>query len=499
MTRAVCLTFMLLILLLGTPAFALEGGYYNTGYDYLPVQDDAELGEILLFDIIAQGFGLPLIDVISIHDEYDLYPEEIATLLHLAKLSDRDIDYIADKRADDRYSWKGLGEKLHIAPEDLGQSSRWYRQGQPDDWWQEDVEVEREVVTDMLAGAYGVDRRVVWDWAADGLGYGDAAVALELERRSGQPAEEILYQKMNGQARWDEVADDLGVHVDDLYAKRSMHYHDREFRSYIDTDRVYHVNRTNREHRSRREYHYYDVWVEPDHDYFRFDYGHDYDHYFPYGRVSYAYWCPPSWDYGRIYPTCHWTTSVFHPIPWPAPMYVMPARPLRPPTSPTMPVQRDTRRYALQLGDTGSRSVAMPGGSGSRTVRSAPRDSTGGPGVTREVSGADQARQDSRDRQRAAEAAERSSSRKSSSPAPRTSSSPAPRSSAPPASRSGSTSSRDSRSSSPPSPPRSSGSSRGSESPSAPSAASPSKPSAPPSSPPAAPSGRSGSRKGGGR
>jgi len=519
------------LLALAGPVFALSDGFYSGGHEYLPVKDDAELGETLLFDIVAQGFGLALRDAIELHNDYDLYPEEVAMVLYLARESREGYEDIAEDRADERYSWKELARRLDIDPDRFGQPSTWYRMGDRDEWWREDPDVEREVITDLLAGAFGVDRRVVWDWVTDGLGYGDAALALEFERRSGEPADSILRTKMDRQERWDEVADALGIGIEDLYAKRSLHYHDRDFRPYLkDDDRDYHSRRDRREHRSRREYHFYGTWQNPRDSYFRYAYAVDYDPYFSFGRAPYAYWYPPDWDYACVYPSWHWTSSIYHPIPRPIPVYSPGRRPVRPPCSPTAPLLppvRDTRRYAVQLLDTGSRSVAIPGGSASRGRSTSGRlpversSSVSRSSASRPAEQKDEARQSTRDRQREAERSERSATRKggsssssSAAPVPRggsSGSSPGtprggvsrggtPRGSAsPPPSRGESSARRGS-------PPKSSDSSSNArrssppkEAPKSAQSARPSSPerSSPPASPPSSPSGRGGSRKGG--
>ncbi|HQK92586.1 MAG TPA: hypothetical protein PLD23_03735 [Armatimonadota bacterium] len=402
------------LLLLGvgwvsSPSWAQER---VTGRVYLPVNDDAELGEILLFDIIAQANSMPLIDVLDLHNEFDLYPEEVMMVLFLAHEGREDADHVAEMRADKRYAWKQIAQREKIKPEVLGQPDKWYSRGDKDEWWREDPEVERVVMLDMLAAAFGVDIRAVEQWSNDGLGYSDIALALELERRSGKSADELLYAKTNQEVPWSRLADDLGVDLEDLYIKRSLHYHDASFQPIIPGDRrIYHGRRLDRDHWSRREYHYYGVvFVDP------FDYAWDYDRYFPYGRPGrFVRWPDDRWHYRP--PLLEWAGpyghGVYHPPYRPRPGFDWPGghrpggyygrpddgRDGRPPAVP--PTQRDTRRYSEKLNDRGTSSVVVPGG---RQVRG------NDPGPARQPSsGSSQSseRQRLRDRQREAEQAER--------------------------------------------------------------------------------------------
>jgi len=354
-TRLMLLGLLLLgVGLVSSPSWAQER---VTERVYLPVNDDAELGEILLFDITAQANSMPLIDVLDLHNEFDLYPEEVMMVLFLASEGRDDIDDVAEMRADKRYSWKRIAQKEKVEPEILGQPEKWYSRGDKDEWWREDPEIERVVMLDMLAAAFGVDIRAVEQWSNDGLGYSDIALALELERRSGKSADELLYAKMNQEVPWSRLADDLGVDLEDLYIKRSLHYHDASFEPIVPGDRrIYHGRRLDRDHWSRREYHYYGVaLVDP------FDYVWDYDRYFPYGRTGrFMPWPHDRWNYrpSRLEWAGPYGYGGYHPPYRPRPGFDWPGgqrpggyygrpddcRDCRPPAVP--PTQRDTRRYS---------------------------------------------------------------------------------------------------------------------------------------------------------
>jgi hypothetical protein len=290
-------------------------GYYSVprGERFLVVEDDAELGEVVLFDILSRVSDLDIREIFDIHNTWDLYPEEVATVLFLRELTGGSYAPIADRRAERGMSWKEIADDLRLDPRDLGQGPRWYELGRRDDWWREDTDVEDEVMMEILGLEYRVDPSELRRLSSDGVGYSALALMYEISLRSGRDAIDILDMKTRSKVRWRTLADDLGVDLRDLDAKRALHYHNSDFRGYYDDDRYeYHPNHHKWKHRSRREYHHYGDWRRDDLDYYCFDYDRDYDIFWPWGRCYYTYWWPQDcwWDRCRL--GIYWHNSIYH-------------------------------------------------------------------------------------------------------------------------------------------------------------------------------------------
>jgi len=332
---------------------------------YMVVEDDAELGEVLLFDVIARVSDMDIREVLDIHDVWDLYPEEVATVLFLRELTGASYATIATLRSDDRYCWKEIARQYDIDPGRVGQSPRWYELGLRDDWWKEDPDVEHAVLISLLGMEYGYEPVELNRWSRDGLGYSDIAMMLELAWRSGRDPREILDMKMQHEWRWRTVADECGVDLGYLDAKRAYHWHNSDFAGYYPSDtHRYHPNRPNRQHRSRREYHCYSAWIpNPDDGYYRFAYSFDYDFFFPWGRVYYSYWWPTDCWWDRVWWDCYWHDPIYHPI-WQHQVHWVPRGRYyddwqsEPWIIADPPRERDGRRYAEKIiakyGDSGS-------------------------------------------------------------------------------------------------------------------------------------------------
>ncbi len=286
------------------------------GYDedeYFVVEDDAELGEIVLFDVIARVSRMDIREVIDIHDVWDLYPEEIAAVLYLREITGASYGSIATMRADDFLSWKEIAYEYDIDPEILGESSRWYRRDDREDWWKDDPDFEHRVMMAMLASEYGIDESDLNRMSRDGLGYSDMAIMLEFSYRSGRDMDDLLGYKIDREVRWRTVADHFGIDVRDLDRKRALHYHNADFRGYQPYDNHdYHPNRHRRTHRTRREYHYYGDWRLNDNGYYYFDYVVDYDFFWPWGRCYYTYWWPGDCWWDRCVWGNYWDHPVYH-------------------------------------------------------------------------------------------------------------------------------------------------------------------------------------------
>lgn len=290
-------------------------GYYPVprGQRFLVVEDDAELGEIVLFDILSRVSDLDIREVLDIHNSWDLYPEEVATVLFLRELAGGSYARIADRRAERGLAWKEIADDLELDPRDLGQGPRWYELGRRDDWWREDSDVEDEVMMEILGLEYRIEPSELRRLSRDGLGYSALALMYEISLRSGRDALDILDMKTRSKVRWRTLADDLGVDMRDLDAKRALHYHNSDFRGYYDDDGYdYHPNHRKWKHRSRREYHYYGDWRRDDFGYYCFDYDRDYDIFWPWGRCYYTYWWPSDcwWDRCRF--GVYWHNSPYH-------------------------------------------------------------------------------------------------------------------------------------------------------------------------------------------
>lgn len=292
----------------------MENRYYYEPGDYLVIEDDAELGEVALMDVIARVSNMDIREIWDIHDMWDLYPEEVATVLFLREMTGSSYAAIADLRADGGYSWKEIAAEYRLDPHLLGESPNWYRKGNVKDWWKEDPDLEHRILIAMLATEYMIDERELDRLSRDGLGYSDMAIMLELSYRSGIRATDLLNEKIQRRVRWRTLAENYRIDIRDLDAKRAYHWHNADFRGYYyGDDRQYHPNRFNRHHRTRREYHYYTVWVpDPNTGYFCFDYTVDYDYYFPFGRAYYTYWWPTDCWWDRVRWGYYWDVPVYH-------------------------------------------------------------------------------------------------------------------------------------------------------------------------------------------
>jgi hypothetical protein len=221
---------------------------------------------------------------------------------------------IASLRADDGLAWKEIAYEYRLEPRVLGESPNWYQRDRIEDWWREDPDIEHRIMLAMLATEFMVDERDLDRLSRDGLGYSDMATMLELSARSGIEYTNLLELKMERRLRWRTIAENYRMDLRDLDAKRAYHWHNADFRGYYHgDDREYHANRGSRQHRTRREYHYYDVWVpEPDTGYYHFDYVVDYDYYFPYGRTYYSYWWPTDCWWDRVHWGYYWDDPIYH-------------------------------------------------------------------------------------------------------------------------------------------------------------------------------------------
>jgi hypothetical protein len=336
---------------------------YPSG-QYLPVEDDAEFGEIVLFDAIGRVTGNDLQTVLEIHNNYDLYPEEVAVLLFIRELTGGPWEPIAELRADQSFPWKAICQRYDVDPERLGMSANWYVRGDPQEWWREDPDLEQRVMLDILSEVYWIDDSDLRDLSREGLGYSDIVVMLELSERSGRNAEDLLRMKMDDHWRWRTVAERYGVDLGDMDYKRSLHWHNSDFRGYYPDDSLnYHPRHALRNHRSRREYHFYGRWSpDPGDGYYHFAYRVDYDFFFPWGRTLYSYWWPNDCWWDRVYWGIYWNQPVFHPIWHPQPRWSPVARYHNdwrgdPFVRYDPPRTRDDRRYAQKVieryGDSG--------------------------------------------------------------------------------------------------------------------------------------------------
>ncbi|MBD3176940.1 MAG: hypothetical protein GF320_17335, partial [Armatimonadia bacterium] len=297
----------------GRPSPMEQRYHYEPG-DYMIVEDDAELGEVILMDTIARVSDMDIRELWDIHDIWDLYPEEVATVLFLREMTGSSYAIIASLRADDGLAWKEIAYEYRLEPRVLGESPNWYQRERIEDWWREDPDIEHRIMLAMLATEFMVDERDLDRLSRDGLGYSDMATMLELSARSGIDYMDLLELKMERRLRWRTIAENYRMDLGDLDAKRAYHWHNADFRGYYHgDDRGYHANRGSRQHRTRREYHYYDVWVpEPDTGYYHFDYVVDYDYYFPYGRTYYSYWWPTDCWWDRVHWGYYWDDPIYH-------------------------------------------------------------------------------------------------------------------------------------------------------------------------------------------
>jgi len=350
------LVFALVVLCLG-PALAFEEFVPK---QYLPVQDDAELGEAVLWQVISQGFGIDIKQVVDLHNTYDLYPEEIVMALTLARLAHEDVQYVCELRADRHQSWKGIAQTFNINPRHFYQTADWYEQGDPSEWYQVDIDIERDFMIPLLAQVYEVDDRQVWAWHRDGLGYSDLAVVLWLARKSGRDVDELLYLKQNRKWRWQTLAEHIGVDLTPIYKIRALHYHNPNFEPYYPDDhRVYHPYRNRRDHFDRREYHHYDVWIIYADGYCHHDYWFDYDPFFWFGRCSYTYYYPPGFDWCSEWRWSYYNWPRYHYVWRPARSYRGPFHGPFPPETPDR-VERDGRRYGEVLASRLRHSRTLP-------------------------------------------------------------------------------------------------------------------------------------------
>lgn len=423
------------------------GRYRYEAGDYMVTEDDAELGEVVLMDVIARVSNMDIREVWDIHDIWDLYPEEVATALFLREMTGSSYAAIATLRADDGYAWKQIAAEYGLDPRLLGESPNWYRKDRVEDWWRQDPDIEHRIMIAMLATEYMIEERELDRLSRDGLGYSDMAIMLEFEARSGVNGLRLLDEKMERRVRWRTLADNYRIDIRDLDAKRAYHWHNADFRGYYyGDDRQYHANRFVRTHRTRREYHYYTVWVpNPNTGYYHFDYVVDYDYYFPFGRTYYTYWWPTDCWWDRVCWGYHWSSPIYH-RPYTYDVRWVPREPYYsdwrqdPYIGADPPRALDGRRYADRIierygdrgavtGDWDTRVRVSNGG-----VMTVTRGERGQPGAPRGSSGSPSTRSSNDNRGSGSSSADRGGA----APPPRTS--PPPRSDPPPAARGSSSS-----------------------------------------------------------